>query len=114
VQFDTLKPTLNAPGTHRLKLEFDGLVSNFAFNFNLRHYSWDAMVVCTQLGYPTAYVYAVSSAYFGQGSAVQVDPIKPMLKAPGTKRLKLRYDVPLSNFAFNFNLRRYTKAPARF
>ena len=26
------------------------------------------MVVCTQLGYPTAYVYAVSQAYFGQGS----------------------------------------------
>ena len=30
-----------------------------------------------------------------------------MLKAPGTKRLKLKCDSPLSNFAFNFNLRRY-------
>ena len=30
-----------------------------------------------------------------------------MLKAPGTKRLKLKYDEPLSNFAFKFNLRRY-------
>jgi lipoate-protein ligase A len=39
---------------------------------------------------------------------VQVDPIKPTLKAPGTKRLKLKYDDPLSNFAFKFNLRRYT------
>ena len=27
----------------------------------------DARVVCRQLGYPTAYVYAVSNAYFGQG-----------------------------------------------
>jgi hypothetical protein len=40
---------------------------------------------------------------------VQVDPIKPELKPPGTKRLKLQYDEPLSNFAFNFNLHRYTK-----
>jgi len=41
---------------------------------------------------------------------VQVDPIKPTLKAPGTKRLKLKYDELLSNFAFDFNLRRYNEA----
>jgi hypothetical protein len=40
---------------------------------------------------------------------VQVDPIKPTLKPPGTKRLKLEFDVLLSNFAFKLNLRRYTK-----
>jgi len=40
---------------------------------------------------------------------VQVHPIKPTLKAPGTKRLKLEYDVLLSNFAFRFNMRRYSK-----
>ena len=40
---------------------------------------------------------------------MQVAPIKPKLKAPGSKRLKLRYDGPLSNFAFKFNLRRYSK-----
>jgi hypothetical protein len=33
--------------------------------------------------------------------------MKPTLKAPGTKRLKLRYDDPLSNLAFKFNIRRY-------
>ena len=38
---------------------------------------------------------------------MQVDPIKPTMKAPGTKRLKLKYDEPLSGFGFNFNLRRY-------
>ena len=38
---------------------------------------------------------------------MQVDPIKPTLKAPGTKRLKLKYDKVLSSFAFKFNLRRY-------
>jgi len=44
----------------------------------------------------------------GHGRAVQVKPMKPMLKAPGTKRLKLKYIKLLSRFAFNFNLRRYT------
>jgi len=44
------------------------------------------------------------------GEAVQVDPMKPTLKAPGTKRLKLQYGEPLSNFAFKFNLRRYNLA----
>ena len=32
----------------------------------------------------------------------------PTLKAPGADTLKLKYDEPLSKFAFNFNLRRYT------
>ena len=44
-----------------------------------------------------------------QGMAVQVDPIKPVLKAPGTILLKLRCDGPLSNVAFKFNLRRQLK-----
>ena len=42
------------------------------------------------------------------GRAVQVDPFKPTLKAPVSKRLKLKYDILLSNFAFRFNLRRYS------
>jgi len=36
--------------------------------------------------------------------------MKPKLKAPGTKRLTLKCDEPLSNFAFKFNLRRYIKS----
>ena len=43
---------------------------------------------------------------------MQVDPVKPTLKPPGTKRLKLKCDEPLSNFAFNFNLRRYIEQTA--
>jgi hypothetical protein len=35
-----------------------------------------------------------------------------MLKAFGLKRLKPEYEKMLSNFAFNFNLRRYTLEPA--
>ena len=38
---------------------------------------------------------------------MQVDPIKPTLKALRIKLLKLKYDKPLSIFAFNFNLRRH-------
>jgi hypothetical protein len=41
---------------------------------------------------------------------VQVAPIKPTLKAPGTKLLELQYDELLSSCAFNLNLRRYGKA----
>ena len=35
--------------------------------------------------------------------------MKTMLKAPGTQRLKLSFDEPPSNFAFKFNLRRYSE-----
>ena len=48
-------------------------------------------------------------AAIGQGKAVQVDPMKPKLKPPGTKRLKLKCDILLSTSAFKFSLRRYTK-----
>ena len=46
----------------------------------------------------------------GQGRAVQVEPMKSTLKAPGAQRLKLQYDESLSSFAFKFNLCRYNKA----
>jgi len=35
---------------------------------------------------------AVDGAVPGPGTAVQLDPIKSTLKAPGTKHLKLYYD----------------------
>ena len=38
---------------------------------------------------------------------MQVDPIKPKLKPPGSKRLKLKCDVLLSSFAFKITLCRY-------
>ena len=38
---------------------------------------------------------------------MQVDPIKPKSKPPETKRLKLNYDEPPSNFEFKFKLRRH-------
>jgi len=36
--------------------------------------------------------------------------MKPKLKPPGTKRLKLQCDLLLSSYAFKFGLRRYTMA----
>ena len=42
VQVAPIKPTLQAPGTKRLKLKHDKLLLSFAFNFNSRRY----MVVC--------------------------------------------------------------------
>jgi hypothetical protein len=50
--------------------------------------------------------YCIDGACETYGRAVQVDPIKPTLKAPGTKRLKLKDDRLLSSFAFKFELRR--------
>jgi hypothetical protein len=38
-----------------------------------------------------------------QGRAVQVDPMKHTLKAPGSKHLKLECDKLLSSFAFSFD-----------
>jgi hypothetical protein len=40
---------------------------------------------------------------------MQLDPIKLVLKAPGTILLKLRCDGPLSKVAFKINLSRYNK-----
>ena len=42
------------------------------------------------------------------GWAVQVDPMTPMLKAPGPKPLKLKCDKLLSTCAFRSNLRRFS------
>ena len=45
----------------------------------------------------------------GRGRAEQVD-IKPKLKPPETKRLKLSSDEPLLIFGFKFNLLRYIES----
>ena len=40
---------------------------------------------------------------------MQLDPIKPKLKPPGTRRLTLKCDILLSNYTFKSNLRCYNK-----
>ena len=44
---------------------------------------------------------------------MQVDPMRPTLKAPGSKRLKPEHEKLLSNFALNVNLRCYREAQSR-
>ena len=39
VQVDPIKPTLEPPGSERLKPKYDTLLSNVAFKSNLRRYS---------------------------------------------------------------------------
>ena len=48
----------------------------------------------------------VHNACITHGEAVQVEPMKPVLKALGTELLILKCGELLSRFAFNFNLRR--------
>jgi len=84
-----------------LKLKHDKQLSSFALNSNLGRY--------------TVVVNGVVALTFDTnakrpGRVVQVDPIQTTLKAPGTKRLKLRCVEVLSSFAFKFNLRRYCLA----
>jgi hypothetical protein len=47
------------------------------------------------------------------GRAMQADPMQPVLKARGTKHLKLKLHTLGSNFAFNFNLRHYSWGSTR-
>ena len=44
---------------------------------------------------------------------MQIEPMNPVLKPPRYILLKLRFVGPLSNFAFNFNLRHYVEGPAQ-
>jgi len=56
---------------------------------------------------------AAAAAVASPGRAVQFDPIKPTVKAPGSERLKLKYEELLSNFGFKFKLRHYSPGPRR-
>jgi len=48
-----------------------------------------------------------------RGRAMQVDPIEPQLRPPGSQRLKVNCDVLLSTSAFKLNLRCYIVATRR-
>ena len=67
-----MKPTLKPPESKRLKLEHEKVLSNFAFNFNLRRYTQP--VRAGQILHARGGV--------REGRAVQVEPMKPMFKAP--------------------------------
>jgi len=91
VHVEPMEPTLKASGIKCLKLEYDTLLSSFAININCA-----GPIAGERRAVPG-----------GRGRAVRVEPMTPKLKAPGIMFFKLKYDEPLSNFAFEFNLRRY-------
>ena len=79
VQVDPIKPTLKAPGTKRSKLKYDNLLSillQFCFQFQFAPLHGGRRRERRRRRQQP-------------GRAVKVDPMKPMLKAPGAKRLKL-------------------------
>ena len=47
---------------------------------------------------------AAAAAFLTLGRAVQVEPMKPMLKAPVSKRLKLKYGATAFKSCFQFQL----------
>jgi len=112
VQVEPIKPTLRAPGTKRLKLQYYEMLSRFPFKFNLRRYNKERAAKKAKAKQETVKgVETPGVASDDLVETVQVDPIKPTLKAPGIKLcIKLTCDKPLSNFAFKFNLRRYKLA----
>jgi hypothetical protein len=57
---------------------------------------------------PAAGVAAQVQCAGHHGKTVQLDPVRPTLKAPVTEHLTLESDKLLSNFGFKINLRRYT------
>jgi hypothetical protein len=82
-----MNPTLTVPGTKRLKLTHDkplSILPTFWFQFQLAP---------LQHGHSAA-APSRRRRHRHLGGAVQVDPMKPKLKAPGTDRLKLKYDEP--------------------
>jgi hypothetical protein len=75
-----MKFKLKAPGSKRLNVGHEKLLSNFAFNCDLRHYNKDPQDI------RDTFIFASGDkcrAYHPHvhGRAVQVDPIKPSLKA---------------------------------
>jgi hypothetical protein len=60
---DPIKPTLQAPGTKRLNLEHDKLLSNFDSIFNLRHYTAGAVMVVVVVAVAAVVVVSEAGAY---------------------------------------------------
>ena len=115
-----------------MTLQYGETISNFAFRLNLRQYILARLHHLRHLDLSRNHLRGTLSSALGSmrrlrvlqlranaiagklpgelGRAVQVDPMKPKLRPPGTKRLKLEYDGLPSDFAFKFNLRRYSWA----
>jgi len=72
---------LQALDLSALKLKYDKPLSTLAFSFHLRRYSTARMIQRDRNH--------ASIIMWSLGTAVQVEPMEPVLKPPGTMRLKL-------------------------
>jgi hypothetical protein len=95
----------------RLKLEYDKPLSSFAFNFNVRLYNVAAAREAASAG-PACALELVAVWERPEVGRYRLNLSNPSWKRVcfQSTRVKLKCDYPLSNFAFNFNLRRYTEA----
>jgi hypothetical protein len=81
---------MKAPGIMLLKLKYDKSLSIFVFKFNLSRYNQirrGHLDRARRIAGPFIFPHRVRLRRPIHGKAVQVEPMKPMLKAPGTKRL---------------------------
>ena len=69
MQVDPIKATLKAPGSKLLKLEHEKLLSNFVFNFNLRHSTeeWSRLVRACAVGAPASWGGVGGASHRGGG-----------------------------------------------
>jgi len=74
---DPMKPTLKVPGQERLKLKCDDLLLSYCFQIQLAPLQHDGP----------------AGSVFVPGRPVQIDPMKPNLKPPEIRRLKLKCDI---------------------
>ena len=85
-----------------MKLKHDKLLSNFAFNCNLRPYILaPTLPTRSALNAHKRLKQINGASQITLGGAVQVDQVDPAW----FQRLKVKYNQLLSNFAFNFHLR---------
>ena len=91
-------PTLAFSNFQPLKLKHEKLLSNLAFDCKLRHYTVAVAIVFSCL------VLIIMNIVVGW---CRFNPAEACVECAWFQCLKLRYEKPLSNFAFNRSLRRY-------
>jgi hypothetical protein len=106
VQVEPIRSTLKLPGTKRLKLKWDIILSTSAFKFTLRRYI--SGLTPKKIQYIPAPIEAHILHTLKVGRC-RLNPSNHMLKPPGSNLWKLKCDTLVPISAFKFNLRRYIK-----
>ena len=107
MQVEPIKPMLKAPGIELLQ-QVRGIAVKFCFQIQVALLQQGGVQSDRRRGVRGGGRGPGDGADRVQGRTVQVDPIKPVLKPPGTQRSKLDFDGLLSSFPYKFSLRRYS------